>query len=198
MWESFTSDWRIRKLLRECGRRRKKSYFAARGSGLLVDGAGREPDLRRVNEGMMCEIHRKPRRASTAIIMNGSMPALPPRYIRWDKAREVPIGGLGYPADLIALNETWQRGLCHVLRILSVPGHTVEILCHVGAAPASGSRPLQLFEMNGAVSGADGKSSTAGVQFSVDGGMAQGAGDREIRDVERDGSIASASLDVGI
>ena len=176
----------------------KESYFAAGGSGLLVDGAGREPGLRRVNEGMMCEMHRKPRRASTAIIMNGSMPALPPRHIRWDKAREVPIRGLGYSADLVALSENWQKGLCHVLRILSVPGHTVEIFCQVGAAPASGSRPLQLFEMNGAVSGADGKSSAAGVQFSVDGGMAQGAGDCEIRDVERDGTIAGASLDVGI
>jgi hypothetical protein len=104
----------------------KESYFAARGSGLLVDGAGREPGLRRVNEGMMCEMHRKPRRASTAIIMNGSMPALPPRHIRWDKAREVPIGGLQYPTDLIALSETWRKGL------VSCPTHSFRSGAHCG------------------------------------------------------------------
>jgi len=98
---SFTSGRRVKQAPANAGSGdRKKCYFAARGSGSFVDGAGREAGLRRVNEGMMCEMHRNPKRASTAIIMNGSMPALPPRFIGWAKARKVPIGGLQYPADL--------------------------------------------------------------------------------------------------
>jgi hypothetical protein len=58
----------------------------------------------------------------------------------------------------------------------------------------SESAPLQFFDVNGSVAGADRKRGAPGIQFSANGGMAQRAGNLN-RDIQRDAAVTGVRVE---